>query len=149
MEAGPKERKKKTPTQLDSWGGDTTMSCYTTYTSPHRPSKQVWRRAGYNKGNMRSSCLTKGANTLYPQGWASYMPLFGTGGCPSIGSVWHWRINTPFTPNTHIILASINRRKQYKFCCRCSGRATKTSGTDGQTSILQKRACPGARVQPF
>ena len=100
-------------------------------------------------GTMHLSCLPTRANTLSPQGWASYRPFLRSDGWPGIGSVWHKSINTPFTPNTRSIIASSSRHNPFKYCSRCSGVSTKTCGADGQTLILQKLEPQGACVQPF
>ena len=88
-------------------------------------------------------------NTLTPRGWAYYINFLVTGGWFVIVSVWHWRINTPFTNNTHSILSIISRCKTYKYISRCSGEAIETCGTDRHALIIRTCEIQWARVQHF
>ena len=129
-------------------GGGTAMLCFTTYTRLHIPSQKVRRCECSNMGSMHSSQPFTRDYTLVPWGWDSYRPLLGTCAWPGIGLVWNQRIDTRFTTNISI-LANTRRCNPYKSCINCSGRSTKTCGTGGHTSIIQKRARQRSHMQIF
>ena len=99
--------------------------------------------------NMRSYGLPKRANTHVPRLWAYYRTSLGTGGCPGIVLVRHWRLNVYFTHHIHSILSSSSGYKPYNSQSRCSGVATVTDGTDRQTPEIWMHALQSVHRQTF
>ena len=123
-----------TPTPSgSSEGGAATPNC-ATFKITIRPSRQVWRCAWSNMETIGSPHPPTWDITPITQFWASPRPYLVIDGWHGIGSVWPWRLNTPFTHELTILPSSSIRCRPYKYQIRCSDIYTKTCGTYGSHS---------------